>query len=64
MWHVVFIRQKCLLRVGDFKKYLKSLVFPSAVLELIDLLELVQRVAEQCLRFSSFPDNRLVLFML
>ena len=48
----------------DFRKYLLALIFPPIVLELIELLEFVQDVAGRCLRFSPFPDNRLVSLIL
>ena len=64
VWHVVLLRFRSKLSGIDFGKYLMSLVFPSIVLELIELLEIVQGVVRRCLRFSPFPNDRLVLFVL
>ncbi len=64
VWHVVLLRFRSKLEGIDFRKYLLSLVFPPIVVELIEVVEFVQDVAGQCLRYSPFPDNRLVLFLL
>ena len=64
VWHIVPLRFGSKLSGIDFRKYLLSLVFLPIVLELIDLLEFVQDVARRCLRFSPFPDDRLILSLL
>ena len=64
VWHVVLLRFRSKLSGIDFRKYLLALIFPPVVLELIELLEFVQDVAGRCLRYSPFPDNRLVSLIL
>jgi len=48
----------------DFRRFLESLVFPTLVLALHELLEFVRDVLRRCLRFSPFPDDKLVLLLL
>jgi len=64
VWHVVLLKLRSKLWGIDFRKYLLSLVFPPIVLELIGLVKSVRDIARQCLRFSPFPDDRLILLML
>ena len=64
VWHVVLLKLRSKLNGVDFRRYLLSLVFPPIVLELIEVLEFVQDIAGRSLRFSPFPDDRLVLFLL
>ncbi len=64
VWHVVLLRLRSKLEGIDFRKYLLSLVFPSIVLELAKLVESVQDIVRRCLRFSPFPNDRLILLVL
>jgi len=64
VWHVALLKLVSRLEGFDFKRYLLSLVFPPFVLLLIDLLGFVEVLVGRCLRFSPFPDDRLVLFLL
>ena len=48
----------------DVRLYMLSFVFPPVMLELIELLESAQDIVRRCLRFSPFPDDRLVLLLL
>lgn len=64
VWHVALLRLISRLEGFDFKRYLLSLVFPPFVLLLIDLLRFVEMLVGRCLRFSPFPDDKLVLFLL
>jgi len=64
VWHVVLLKLRSELHGIDFRRYLLSLVFLPIVLELIELVEFIQGVVRRCLRFSPFPDDRLVLLML
>jgi hypothetical protein len=63
VWHVALLR----LRVGlgglDFKRFLLSFIVPDLYLELLNLVEVFGFVMRRCLRFSPFPDDRLVLFL-
>jgi len=63
VWHVALLRLVSRLGGFDFRRYLLSLVFPPSMLLLIDLLEFVKVLVRRCLRFSPFPDDRLVLFL-
>ncbi len=64
VWHVALLRLVSRLEGFDFRRYLLSLLFPPFVLLLIDFLEFVEALVGRCLRFSPFPDDRLVLFLL
>lgn len=64
VWHVVLMKLRSKLEGIDFRRFLESLVFPELVLALEELLELVKLALRRGLRFSPFPDNRLVLLML
>ena len=64
VWHVVLLKLRSKLNGVDFRRYLLSLVFPPIVLELIEVLEFVQNIARQSLRFAPFHDDRLVLLAL
>ena len=64
VWHVVLLRLRSKLEGIDFRRSLESLVFTELVLALEELLELVKLALRRSLRFSSFPDDRLVLLTL
>ena len=52
VWHVVLLKLGSKLEGIDFRRFLESLVFP------------VKLALRRCLRFSPFPDDRLILLML
>ena len=60
VWHVSLLRLVSRLGGFDFKEYLLSLVYPSSVVAIARLLEFAKGVAGRCLRFSPFPDDRLL----
>ena len=64
VWHVVLLKVFSRRHDFDFRRFLESLVFPDLVLALQELLELVKLALRRCLRFSPFPDDRLVLLTL
>ena len=64
VWHIMLLKLRCKLDGIDFRRFLESLVFPDFVLALEELLELVKLAVRRSLRYSSFPDDRLVLLLL
>ncbi|RTZ59339.1 MAG: hypothetical protein DSZ31_04165, partial [Gammaproteobacteria bacterium] len=48
----------------DFKKFLLSFVMPNAYLLILDLLKFLELLIRRSLRFSPFPDDKLILLLL
>jgi len=64
VWHVRLIKLKAKLNGIDFKKFLLSFVMPNAYLLILDLLKFLELLIRRSLRFSPFPDDKLILFLL
>jgi len=64
VWHVRLIKLKTELSGMDFRRFLLSLVMPDVYLLALDLLEFLELLIRRSLRFSPFPDDRLVLLLL
>jgi len=64
VWHVRLIKLKTELSGMDFRRFLLSLVMPEVYLLALDLLEFLELLIRRSLRFSPFPDDRLILFLL
>ncbi len=64
VWHVVLLKLRSKLERIDFRQFLESLVLPELVLALEELLELVKLALRRSLRYSPFPDDRFVFFLL
>jgi len=64
VWHVALIRLKCDIDGIDFVRFLHSLIVPDIYLQLLEFTEFIMSLIRRCLRFSPFPDDRLILFFL
>ena len=54
VWHVALIRLRSILDGIDFTR----------LLALLEFVEFMKPLIRRCLRFSPFPDDKLVLFLL
>jgi len=64
VWHVALIKLKCRVDGINFVRFLHSFVVPDIYLRMVEFIELFMSLIRRFIRFSSFPDDRLVYFLL
>jgi len=64
VWHVALIKLRSILDGIDFVRLLRSFIFPDIFIALLEFVEFMKSLIRRCLRFSPFPDDKLVLFLL
>ena len=64
VWHVALIKLKCKIENINFVRFLHSLTVSDIYLRIVEFTELFMFLILRCIRFSPFPDDRLVYFLL